>query len=102
MKKENEFCCLFGHNIISNGLYQVIRNNIETKKTTELVLLFHIKTTKLVFLWPNMSQKKHESVDINCRTYPQTALCHCSVQASGGEQVILAHVVGELQPSWIL
>ena len=31
------------------------------KKTTELVLLFHKKTSKLVFLWPNMGQK-HESV----------------------------------------
>ena len=37
--------------------YQAIRNNIVAKKTTELVLLFHKKTTKLVFLWPNMSQK---------------------------------------------
>ena len=27
------------------------------KKTTELVLLFHKNITKLVFLWPNMSQK---------------------------------------------
>ena len=27
-------------NIISNGLYQVIINNIVAKKTTELVLLF--------------------------------------------------------------
>ena len=26
-------------------------------KTTELVLFFHRKTTKLVFLWPNISQK---------------------------------------------
>ena len=34
-----------------------IRNNIVTKKTTELVLLFHKNITKLVFLWPNMSQK---------------------------------------------
>ena len=27
------------------------------KKTTELVRLFHKNITKLVFLWPNMSQK---------------------------------------------
>ena len=46
MKKENKFSCLFGHNII-----------ILDKHTTELVLLFHKKTTKLDFLWPNMSQK---------------------------------------------
>ena len=57
MKKKNEFSRLFGHNIISNGLYQAIRNNIVAKKTTELVLLFHKNITKLVFLWPNMSQK---------------------------------------------
>ena len=56
MKKENEFSCIFGHNIISNGLYQAIRNNIDYK-TTELVLLFHKNITKLVFLWSNMSQK---------------------------------------------
>ena len=29
MKKENEFSCLFIHNVISNGLYHVIRNNID-------------------------------------------------------------------------
>ena len=52
MKKENEFSCLFGHNIISNGLYQAIR-----QKTTELVLLFHKNITKLVFLCPKMGQK---------------------------------------------
>ena len=34
-----------------------IKNNIVAKKTTELVLLFHKKTTKLVFFWPNMGQK---------------------------------------------
>ena len=38
MKKESEFNCLFGHNIISNGL-------------------FHKNITKVVFLWPNMGQK---------------------------------------------
>ena len=32
--------------------------NIVSKKTTELVLLFHKKTTKLLFLWPNMDQKR--------------------------------------------
>ena len=41
-------------NIISNGLIQAIRNNIVAIKTTELVLLFHKKTTKLVFLCPNV------------------------------------------------
>ena len=30
---------------------------ILVKKTTELALLFHEKTTKLVFLWPNMGLK---------------------------------------------
>ena len=30
---------------------------ILAKKTTELVLFFHKKTTKLVFLWLNMGQK---------------------------------------------
>ena len=30
---------------------------VVTKMTTELVLLFHKKTTKLVFIWPNMDQK---------------------------------------------
>ena len=38
MKKKSEFSCLFGHNIISNGLCQTIRNNIVAKKTTELKL----------------------------------------------------------------
>ena len=33
-----------------------IRNNIVAKKRTELVVPFHKKTTKLVFLWPNMDQ----------------------------------------------
>ena len=49
MKRENEFSCLF-------GLYQAIRNNIVAKKTTELVLSFLKKATKLVFFWPNMGQ----------------------------------------------
>ena len=57
MKNENEFSCLFDHKIILlAGLYKAIRNNIVAKKTTELVLIFHKKITKLVFLWPNMSQ----------------------------------------------
>ena len=30
---------------------------ILAKKTTVFVLLFHKNITKLVFLWPNMSQK---------------------------------------------
>ena len=37
--------------------YKAIRNNIVAKKTTELVLHFYKKTTKLVFIWPNMGQK---------------------------------------------
>ena len=43
--------------IISNGLYQAIRNNIVAKKTTEL--FFHEKATKLVFLGSNMGPKFH-------------------------------------------
>ena len=66
MKKENEVSCLVGPNIIFNGLYLAIKNNIVTKNTTELVLLFHKNITKLVFLWPNMNQKKHQSVNIVC------------------------------------
>ena len=34
-----------------------IRNSIMGKNTTELILLFHKKTNKLVFLCPNMGQK---------------------------------------------
>ena len=49
MKKENEFSCLFGQNIFSNGLYQVIRNNIVAKKTAELVFLFHEKDNRASF-----------------------------------------------------
>ena len=63
MKKENEFICLFGHNIISNCLYQAIRIDIVVKKTTELVLLFHKKKTMLVFLSPIVA-KKHQSVKL--------------------------------------
>ena len=57
MKKKNEISYLFGHNIICNSLYKAIRNNIVAKMTIELILLFHKKTTKLVFLWPNVGQK---------------------------------------------
>ena len=49
MKKETEFSCRFGHNIISNILSQAIRNNIGHN-------ISHKNITKLVFLWPNMSQ----------------------------------------------
>ena len=49
---------VFLANIISNGLILAIINNIMAKMKTELVLIFHKKTTKLVFLWANMSQKK--------------------------------------------
>ena len=31
MKRENKFSYLFGHNIISNGIYQAIRNNFGQK-----------------------------------------------------------------------
>ena len=54
--KENEFMSFLA-NIISNGLYEAIRNNIVAKKTTDLVLPFHKNITKLVFLWSNMGQK---------------------------------------------
>ena len=58
IKKENKFSCIFGYNIIFNGLYLAIRNNIlAKKKTTELVLLFYKNISKLVFHWPNMGQK---------------------------------------------
>ena len=43
-------------NIISNGLYQASKNNIDSKKTTEIVLLFRKNITKLVLLLPNMGQ----------------------------------------------
>ena len=66
MKKENEFSCLFGHNIISNGLYQAIRYNVEAKKTTEFVFFFHKNLIKLVFLWPNMSQKCFKMLKYIC------------------------------------
>ena len=55
------FLTHFGLNIISNVLYLAMRNNIG-QKTTELVLIFHKYITKLVFLWLNMAQKKHQSV----------------------------------------
>ena len=49
---------VFLANIISNVLYQAIRNNIVAKNPTELILFFfNKKTTKLVFLWPYMDQK---------------------------------------------
>ena len=57
MKIVDMFSCLFGHNIIFNGLYQAFRNNIVVKKTTELVHIFHKNIIKLIFLWHNMSQK---------------------------------------------
>ena len=40
-----------------------IRNNIVVKKTIELVLFFHKNIKKLVFLWPNMGQKRHQNVN---------------------------------------
>ena len=35
------------------------------KKTTEIVLLFHKKTTRLVFLWPNIIQKNIKELTCN-------------------------------------
>ena len=35
---------------------------ILAKKITELILLYK-KTNKLVFVWPNMGQEKHHSVN---------------------------------------
>ena len=35
----------------------VLRNNIVAKQSPKLVLLLHKKTTKQVFLWPNIGQK---------------------------------------------
>ena len=46
----------FETSIHNFAIYKAIRNNIMAKKTTELVLLSHKKTTKLVFVWPNMDQ----------------------------------------------
>ena len=59
---------VFLANIISNGLYQAIRFNIVAKMTTELVLLFHEKTTKLVFLKPNMGQLCFKMLKFNYLT----------------------------------
>ena len=36
---------------------------ILAKKTTELVLIFHKKKTKSIFLWPNMGQKSIKVVN---------------------------------------
>ena len=41
-----------------------IRNNIVANKKTNLFLLFHKNIKKLIFLWPNMNQKKLQSVNI--------------------------------------
>ena len=37
IKNEKEFRCYFGHNIISNGLYQANRNNIEHKNAMHVI-----------------------------------------------------------------
>ena len=63
LSKRGMSSVVFLTKIISNSLNQVIRNNIIVKKTTEHILLFHKKTTKLDFLWPNMGQKKHKSIN---------------------------------------
>ena len=55
-ENENLFSCLFGHNIISNGLYQAIKNKIVAKKTTEA-------SFSLVQYEP----KKHQSVKSSTR-----------------------------------
>ena len=51
MKSKNEFSCLFGHNII------YAKKTTELNWITEFVLLFHKKTIKLIFFWPNMGIK---------------------------------------------
>ena len=38
---------------------------ILAKKTTELVLLFHENINNLDFLWPNIGQKKLQTVNSN-------------------------------------
>ena len=40
LKKKNEFSCLFGHNIISNSLYQTIRNDIGKKRQLNSFFFF--------------------------------------------------------------
>ena len=37
------------------------------KKTTKLILFFHKNKTKLVFLWPNMSQKSFKVLTIKIK-----------------------------------
>ena len=44
---------------VANGLILAIRNNIVTKKTTELVLLFYKNITKLVFQSVNKNIEKY-------------------------------------------
>ena len=51
--KENWFSCHFMKKEEQNRPLEII----VAKKTTEFVLLFHKKTTNLIFLWPNISQK---------------------------------------------
>ena len=51
---------------VANGLILAIRNNIVTKKTTELVLHFHKKTTKEAY---DLHQKKITSTMINTDKY---------------------------------
>ena len=53
-KRTTSLVVFFGNDIISNGLYQVIRNNIVAKKTAELVLLSYEKLFKLLSRWSNM------------------------------------------------
>ena len=44
-----------------------IRNNVVAKEATELVVIFHKKTTKLVYLWPNIGQLINTNKLINTR-----------------------------------
>ena len=48
-KRSTSSVVFLSTNIISNGIYKAIKNNIGDKKTTELFLIFHKKTTNLVF-----------------------------------------------------
>ena len=64
MKKDNDFSCLFGHNIISSGLTWPLEI-IWIKKTTKLVLLFPKKHNYASFPLVQHGSKKHESVKFN-------------------------------------
>ena len=60
---------------------QTITKNIVAKKTTELLLFFHKKRTKLVFLWLNMGQK---SIKLSVFKFK---LQHKLLHLFGGEEI---------------